>query len=364
MRLLTLLALFVAPLAARGQDLKPLLDPLVEPVLKGKKHVGLVVGVYQAGTSHVHGYGKVVTPSGDRTPDGRTLFEIGSVTKTFTGLLLAEAVARGEVKLDDPIAMHLPADLVIKPHADRVPTLLDFATHRSGFPVQPPYIAATALLAGHSKNPYSGYDRKALAATLKNLAPDAPGKKSVYSNLGAGLLGHALANAAKADSFNALVQERVAKPLKLRDTTEGPTGEQRARLAVGHDKDGEPTDPWDFASLEACGGLRSTADDLLRYAAANLGDEPTKLTPSLLDAQKPRADEGGQRKTGLFWVTMTLPDRDDRIVWHNGGTGGFRTMLVLLPEAKTAVVVLCAADRGQAIDKLALDIAAAITPKK
>ncbi len=358
---LTAFALLVATQPTPAADLKATLDPLVEPLLKPKKSVGLVVGVYRAGAASVYGYGRVVTPAGDRAPDGRTLFEIGSITKTFTGVLLAAAVARGEVTLDDPITKHLPADLTWRPHADGVPTLLDFATHRSGLPVQPPGIG---LLARDPANPYAGYDRKSLAATLAALTPKAPGKKPVYSNLGAGLLGHALVNAAKADSFNALVQERIAKPLKLRDTTEAPDGEQRSRLARGHDGDGNPADPWDFASLGACGCLRSTADDLLRYAAANLGDDVTPLTATLLAAQQPRRDEGGGRKVGLFWVRMPLPGRDDGLVWHNGGTGGYRTMLLLLPESKSAVVVLCAADRGAAIDKLALDIAAAIAPTK
>jgi len=365
MQFLTAFALALAPVAAPAHGLRAAIDPLVGPLLTGHKGVGLVVGVRHAGRSHAFGYGTVTTPAGGRTPDGRTLFEIGSVTKTFTGVLLAEAVARGEVQLDDPVPKHLPADLAFRPHAAGVPTLLDFATHRSGFPVQPPYIALTALLAGHSGNPYSGYDRKALAATLAKLTPDAPGQKQgVYSNLGAGLLGHALVTAAGADSFNALVQDRVAKPLRLRDTTEAPDGEQRARLARGHDDRGEPVDPWDFAALPACGGLRSTADDLLRYAAANLGEGVTPLTPALLAAQQPRRDEGGPRRIGLFWMRMPLPGRDDLFVWHNGGTGGHRTMLILLPATKAAVVVLCAADRGDAVDLLALDVAKALPPAK
>ncbi len=350
------LARLVAP------DLPATLDALVEPLLKPDKSVGLVVGVWRGGAATVRGYGQVTTPSGRRAPDGRTLFEIGSVTKTFTGVLLAEAVARGEVTLDDPVTRHLPADLAFKPHADGVPTLLDFATHRAGLPVQPPLLPLTALVSSRPGNPYAGFDRKALAATLAALTSKPPGGKPVYSNLGAGLLGHALVNAADADSFNELVRERIAKPLTMRDTTEAPDGEQRARLARGHDKDSAPADPWDFASLSACGGLRSTADDLLRYAAANLGDAPSRLTPSLLAAQKPRRDDGGRRKVGLFWVTSPLPGRDELAVWHNGGTGGYRAMLLLLPASKSAVVVLCAADRGPEIDRLAFAIAAALPP--
>lgn len=271
-RPLALLALLLAAAPARAEDWKPLIDPLVAAVLKGHKSAGIVVGVRLAGRSEVFGYGTVVTPAGEGVPDGRTLFEVGSITKTFTGALLAEAVARGEVKLDDPLTKHLPPGLPFTANAAGPPTLLDLATHRSGLPVQPPLIG---LIARNPANPYAGYDHASLVATLTALKPKPSGQKSLYSNLGAGLLGHALVNAAKADSYDALVRDRIGKPLKLRDTTEAPTGEQRSRLARGHDAASEPTGPWDFASLEACGGLRSTADDLLRYAAANLGEHPT-----------------------------------------------------------------------------------------
>ena len=326
--------------------------------LAAGKNVGLVVGVYRAKQPRVLGFGTVATPAGRRVPDGQTLFEIGSITKAFTGVLLADAAKRGEVKLDDTVNQHLPTDLAVRTRPGARPvTLLDLATHRSGLPVEPPLIGLTAR---DPANPYADFTRARLAALTARLTLVTPAAdKEVYSNLGAGLLGHALANPADRPGFHALVQERVCAPLGLRDTTEAPTGEQRARLARGHDAAGVPTAPWDFASLEACGALRSTADDLLRFAAVNLGDTDLKVGDIWQASHAPR-----RGRTGLFWVTTTVPDTDVNAVWHNGGTGGYRAMLLLVPERKLAVVVLCSAARGAAVDKLAFRVAAALSAAK
>ncbi len=212
-------------------DLKTTVDPLVEPLIRDKPTVGLVVGIWVHGQPQIFGYGKVTTPAGEVAPDGRTLFEIGSITKAFTGVLLADALSRKEVALDDPANKHLPADLQIQSKSDAPITLLQLATHRSGLPVQPPLIA---LIAGNKENPYADYTHAKLTRLTKELKPSrAPGEKYEYSNLAVGLLGHALVNAAKADSFDALVRDRICKPLALKDTGEALTGGQKSRLARG-----------------------------------------------------------------------------------------------------------------------------------
>ncbi len=237
-------ALAVALAAVRLVAANPVLAAVGPPAAKlsAGKNVGLVIGVYRAGTPRVYGFGTAATPTGVARPDGKTLFEIGSVTKVFTGVLLADAVRRGEVKLDDPVNRHLPTDLWLNAHEKGVPiTLLDLATHRGGLPVEPPLIGLTA---GDSANPYADFTRTRLAALTRQLTPvRPPGEREVYSNLGAGLLGHALANVAGQPSYHALIQDRVCGPFNLRDTTEAPTGAQRARLARGHDAAGARTAP-------------------------------------------------------------------------------------------------------------------------
>jgi len=144
----------------------------------------------------------------------------------------------------------------------------------------------------------------------------------------------------------------------------GKVATPRPDQVPGHDADGEPTDFRDFAALESCGALRSTADDLLKYAAANLGEADTPLKTSLADARTPRRDSSGSSRIGLFWVTMKLPKSEVEIVRHNGGTGGFRSMLLVCPEHKFAVVVLCNAEFGKRIDRLAIDLAVSFLPAK
>ncbi|MBY0461246.1 MAG: beta-lactamase family protein, partial [Gemmataceae bacterium] len=333
------------------------LDPIqlrVWEFAAAHKNCGVVVGVRADGTSRVVGAGTVFLPGGERPPDGQTVFEIGSITKPLTGILLAEAVRRGEVKLDDPAAKHLPPDLAPPTRDPATPvTLEQLATHRSGLPAQP---AGIGLFSKVPANPYADFDRRKLAATLARIEPSKkPGEEYRYSNLAAGLLGHALVNVAKADSFDALLKERLCKPLGLKDTGEALTGGQRARFARGHTADGKSTSPWDFACLEACGGVRSTVDDMLKFAAACLGEPKTDLLPSIHSAIEPRQDVAGPSRIGLFWMTTRHAKDADKppIVWHNGGTGGYRSILVLVPERRVAVVVLCSVATDD-VDRLGL----------
>lgn len=358
---MTLTLALVLAAFGRGDDLKAVVDRLAEPLTKDKPTVGFTVGVWTDGKAQAFGYGKVTTPAGVVVPDADTLYEIGSITKAFTGVLLADAIARKEVALDDPANKFLPADLRLPGDGDRAITLLHLTTHQSGLPVQPPFIG---VLAKNSANPYADFTRSKLAALLPKLKPArAPGERYEYSNLGAGMLGHALVAAAKADHFDALVRERVCRPLALKDTGESLTGAQRSRLARGHDEALKPTDPWDFATLEACGGLRSTANDLLAFAAANLGESKSPLLAALQASHEKRAEVTNGVDIGLGWHRVMLKGTDTLVVWHNGGTGGFRGMLAFTPKTKRAVVVLCAAALGESVDALALKLLEAVQPK-
>ncbi|HEV3439388.1 MAG TPA: serine hydrolase domain-containing protein [Gemmata sp.] len=362
MRFFSLLLIhLLTPTYTLAADLKPDLDNIVETLLKDKPVAGVVVGVWMDGKPQVHGYGKVTTAVGEMAPDGDTLFEIGSVTKSFTGVLLADAVARKEVALDDPVNKHLPADLQIKSKSDQPITMLHLATHHSGLPVQPP---SGGEFARNNANPYAGYVRPELVRLMSMLKPEwEPGAKYEYSNLAVGLLGHALVAAAKADNYDSLVRERVCKPLGLKDTSEALTGAQKARLARGHNAKLELTDPWDFATLEACGGLKSSANDMLRFAALNLGEVRSPLLDHMKASHEKRALAGSEaEEIGLCWHRIKLRS-GEMMVSHNGGTGGYRSMIAFTPATKRAVIVLCSADLGSEVDKLAFKVLMRIQPK-
>jgi serine-type D-Ala-D-Ala carboxypeptidase/endopeptidase len=306
---------------------------LVERTDVAKKTVGLVAATIGPDGTHVVGYGRF-SAADARTPDGDTVFEIGSVTKVFTSLLLADMVQKGEVKLDDPVAKYLPATVKVPERNGKKITLVDLATQTSGLPRMPDNF--------HPKdpsNPYADYTSAQMFDFLSRyqLTRD-PGEKYEYSNLGAGLLGYALAQRAGKD-YETVVRERIFKPLKMDSTSITLSPALQSRLAPGHDGLLKPAANWDIATLTCAGAIRSTANDMLKFLSAFLG-----VTPSPLDAAI-KTQLATRRPTtipkveiALAWHILTYFDRD--IYWHNGGTGGYHSFVAFDPKTKTGAVLL------------------------
>lgn len=295
--------------------------------------VGIVVGVVEAGTPRVVAVGR---RGGEGSPpvDERTVFEIGSVSKVFTTTLLAEMVARGEVRLDEPVRAFLPDSVRVPSRGGREITLLDLATATSGLPRLPGNLSPA-----DPANPYADYEARDLYAFLSGYTlPRDPGAAYEYSNLGMGLLGHLLALRA-GKSYEALVTERILAPLGMRDTRLAPTPAMRERLATGHGTNLAPVGGWDLAVLAGAGGWRSTASDMLRFAAAQLTPPPGPLGQALAAAREPRRPTGAPGlRIGLGWHVLERGGRS--LAWHNGGTGGYRSFLGVDPATGANVVVL------------------------
>ncbi len=334
-------ALLVLTGAAHAADDWAAIDAVVKPFLEDKPYLGLVVGTTGTKGHRVYGYGKVTLDGKEQVPAGDTLFEIGSITKTFTGTLLADQVLAGTVRLDDPAQKYLP-DLTLPRRDDRDISLLHLATHTSSLPVQPPLIGLFALTTKDPNNPYAEFDRARLKTTLASLQLSRPiGSRFEYSNLGVGILGHALTGAAKAESYEDLLVRRVVGPLGMADTRIHLSAAQTKRLAPGRTDKGKPTSPWTFACLEACGGLRSTADDLLTFTDANLGRRKTPLAGAFRMAQEPWRELTRKGEfVGLCWMREERPQGKGVLMWHNGGTGGYRSFLGFVPRSGVGVVVL------------------------
>ncbi|MBI1197342.1 MAG: serine hydrolase [Phenylobacterium sp.] len=297
-----------------------------------KQGVGLVVGVIDAAGRRIITHGALAKDD-PRPLGGDTLFEIGSMTKVFTGLLLADMARRGEVKLDDPAAKYLPDGVHVPERDGRQITLVDLATQTSGLPRMPTNFAPKDPL-----NPFADYTVDQLYPFLGGyvLTRDI-GSKYEYSNVGMGLLGHVLARRAGTD-YETLVRRRITGPLGMTDTAITLTPDQKARMATGHTEDHQPTPAWDLPTLAGAGALRSTADDLLVFLAAELGFAPSPLKPAM-DAQLAvRRSASPMMDVALAWHILKTPAGE--IVWHNGGTGGFRTFFGFDPKAKVGVVVL------------------------
>ena len=305
-----------------------------------KKGVGIAVGILNEKGIKLINYGKMnVKESREVTAD--SLFEIGSITKVFTGILLADMVARGEVKLDDPISIHLPKTVKTPTRNGKEITLVDLATHTSGLPRMP-----TNFKPKDQKNPFADYTVEQLYEFLSAYTlPRDIGSKYEYSNVGMGLLGHILTVKTKT-AYETLVVNRICKPLKMNDTSITLSTEQRSRLATGHGTDLKPTPNWDIITLEGAGALRSTVNDMLKFMAANLGFVKTELLPVLQKShQVPKSADGKERDVALGWHINKRYGTE--ITWHNGGTGGYRTFTGFDPAKRAAVVVLSNSGWGQ-----------------
>jgi CubicO group peptidase (beta-lactamase class C family) len=346
----------LAPGPAAAADPRAAVDKIVQPFRKDKPYLGLVVGVTGPDGHHVYGYGKVKLGGKSQPPGPDTLFEIGSITKVFTGTLLADQATAGVVRLDDPAQKHLPADWKVPRRDDRDITLLHLATHSSSLPAVPPILTLLALVRGHPLDPWSTFKQADLARALAATRLSRPiGCRFEYSNLGVGLLGHALAHAARAKGYEELLRQRVTGPLGMADTRITLTADQAARFPRCHGKDGKETPAWTFGCLEACGGLHSTVHDLLQFADANLGRRQTALDRAIRLAHETWRDTNSRDAyVGLCWMHEKLSRGGPDMVWHNGGTFGSRSFLGLVPKAGLGVVVL--SNSGHPVDDLAIAI--------
>jgi CubicO group peptidase (beta-lactamase class C family) len=305
---------------------------LVERIDTHHQAVGIVVGVVEPTGRRIVSYG-AAAKTGGPTLDGDTVFEIGSITKVFTSLLLVDAVKRGEVALNDPIAKHLPSTVTV-PTQGRAITLEDLASHRSALPRLP-----TNLVPKDPSNPYADYTVENLYQFLSahKLTRDV-GASYEYSNLGAGLLGHLLARRTGMD-YESLVKARITGPLGMTSTSVTLSPALRGRLAAGYDASLSPTNNWDLPTLAGAGALRSTAHDMMTLLEAFLGYRQSALAPAMAEMVKPRGPAAGPNtQIALGWHISTANEKT--IVWHNGGTGGYRSFLAFDPAARAGVVLL------------------------
>lgn len=305
------------------------------------RHVGVAVGVATGGTTQVAGYG-TTGRSGD-TPDASTSFQIGSVTKVVTALLLADAVTRGEVALEQPLSCAFPA--AASHPSGRPIRLVDLATHTSGLPRLPPGLVRQARK--ERDDPYANFTLEQLEQALTQPPKRPPGGKPRYSNYGAGVLGEALARLTGAP-YAQLVHDRIVAPLGLQDTmVEVDTRE--GNVAVGHTRRGRVTPDWHLPALAGAGALRASIRDLLVLLRAHLDPPSTPLEPATRLVMVPRAQISRPLFVGLGWHIL---DRKGgaRWWWHNGGTGGFRSFVGLDPAARRAVAVL--ANDPRSVDRI------------
>ena len=334
-----------------SQDPGELRSLLLNRTDETHKAVGIVAGLVDTAGERFIAAG-ATAPGGIVAPDADTIFEIGSITKVFTSLVLADMVVRGETRLDDPVAKFLPKTVKVPSRGGREITLLDLSNQVSGLPRLP-----DNLKPADPEDPYVDYGPARLYEFLSGytLTRDI-GEMYEYSNLGVGLLGHALALRAGV-SYEELLRRRVFEPLGMADTMITLTEAQKKRLATGSSLLLRPIGNWRFDALAGAGAILSTARDMTRFLTAAMGLRETPLRKAFdLMLQKRRPTGTPDLDIAMGWHIWTTYGTE--IVWHNGGTGGYRSFAGFDPKTKTGVVVLCNTSFG--VDDLGLH---ALEPK-
>ncbi len=300
--------------------------------------VGIVLGVIEAdGTTRIVSYGDAgpnARPLGEKT-----VFEIGSITKVFTATLLADMAARGEVSLADPVAKYLPESVTMPTRDGQEIILLDLSTHHSGLPRLPGNFSPK-----DPTNPYADYTVEQMYTFLSGykLKRDI-GSEYEYSNLAVGLLGHVLARAS-GQSYEGLVRERILEPLGMTRTGIELNEDMQDWVTDGHDAEGNVVPLWDLPTLAGAGALRSDVTDMLVFVAANTGPATTQLERSMRATHEMQERVNKRMAVALNWHVQYVGD--EQILWHNGGTGGFRTFIGFDPATSVGVVVLTNSGHG------------------
>lgn len=331
---------------------------LAQRVEVERQSVGMVGAVIEGGVVRFGAAG-VVAMADPVAVGPDSVYEIGSITKVFTALLLADAVRRNEVRLDQPVVELLPAGTIVPSRNGRQITLLDLATHTSGLPRLPDNFAPA-----DPSDPYADYGATELYAFLASYRLTREiGAVMEYSNLGSGLLGQALVERTGKD-YEALVTERILQPLGMSDTAVALSDARAARLALGHDMALMPAANWHFEALVGAGGLNSTAADMAKFVASAMAEEGPLAAAfaDMLAVRRPTGQPG--MEIGLGW--MISQHGEDEIVWHNGGTGGYRSFAGYLKNPGRGAVVLsntATAIGGDDIGMHLLDAALPLAPQ-
>ena len=326
----------IASASASAAEFPTDVSEYIQQATGNGQYVGVIVGLVDNGDTAIKSFGVASKETGT-APDANTVFEIGSITKTFTATLLAEEVNAGRMKLSDPVQMYLPEGVTLAQVGDRPINLEDVATHRSGLPRVP-----ADFKIDDPRAPYKELDVEALWGYVNMVKPArAPGEAAEYSNFGFAVLGQLVARET-GKSYGDLLKSRIFAPLGMASTDITLTDALKARAAQGYGVDGKPASYWTLTGFASAGAINSTMTDMLAYLKANMAAmDKTKgsdLSRAMALAQEPRADMApdGEIRIGLAWITTPTGGGH----WHNGGTGGFRTFMGFTDDGKRGTVVL------------------------
>lgn len=301
------------------------------------ENIAIVVGLITPQGATYFSYG-VKSLETKEFVNENSVFEIGSISKTFTGILLADMVVKGDLNLDDPLQNLLPEGVTAPTRNGESIKLFHLSNHTSSLPRE-----AGNMTRPFTSNPYSDYTEKKIYDALNSyeLTWDI-GTQYNYSNYAVGLLGHVLASKRKL-TYEELMVDVIAKPLGMVNTRVVFSPQMKENLAMGHSH-GMEVPNWDLPALTGAGGIRSTAVDMLKYVAANMGLEKNSLYPAMQLSHKNSGSEASNPIVGLGWHTSNYDGIE--IIEHNGGTGGYVAYAGFIKAGDKGVVVLSNSDVG------------------
>lgn len=316
-----------APAVWAATDPDPGLQAQLEARYKGDMSGACVMAAIIEG-NQVRRARYCALPEKAALPDWNAAFEIGSITKTMTAFLVSDLIAKGKWSLDDPIALHLPKGTQVPRQGERQILVRDLLTHSSGLPSIP-----SRMRASNPEDPWADLTEQDVLDSLGDVKLSAPiGSTTAYSNFGMAVVSLAVSRAYGTDYETAL-RSALFEPLGMRGAYIRNAAPGTV-AAQGYKAPGIPTPAWTLSTnLSGIGMVRATLNDMVLYAQAHLGLLPTPLFDRLQATHAPLV-----RNIGMNWLHTSV--KGHGFVWHNGGTGGFRSILYLEPEKQRAVILL------------------------
>lgn len=323
-----------------------MVDTIARAYLQDERNSGISIGIIKDGQTQMYHYGEKDKHT-QALPDDQTIYEIGSVTKTFTGILLAHTVNTKKIRLDDDIRKYLPGEYPNLQFHHQPVQVGHLSNHTSRLPRVPEDLDRQA---GYdADNPYKHYTREMMLHYLNTVHIDTvPGVIPEYSNYGTALLGIILESVHNV-SLDRLLEQVITAPLGMPHTKFTLSEKERKQAATGYGEDGEEAHYWDFNGMEAAGGLKSTLPDMLRYLEANMKESNTDIA---LSHQQTTGSSAGQ-SAGLNWI-RSIWNQGSSLIWHNGATYGFSSFIGFDKQARTGIVVL--SNSGNSVDNTSISI--------
>lgn len=309
------------------------IDNQANRFIKEGNAIGMVIGVYKHGKTFIKGYGTIDKQSKD-TPDSLSIFELASTSKLFTTSTVQLLVNENQITLGDKIQSFLTNQVVVSPLAQHT-TLLHLATHSAGFPSIPNSFLNKMT---DERNPYNNLSTQDIYDYLKNCEGKKTDGNFEYSNFGMGLLGHIIALKNNC-SYEQLVKRKLLQPLQMKHTFISMDDANSKKIVQGFDENDNPMPIWTDTVLTGAGSFLSNASDMIKFIKANLNENETSISASLIQTHQQQLNG----ETGLGWILPSHADKllgNKDIVWHNGMAGGYASFIAVDKKNSYGVIIL------------------------